>query len=175
MRLLTLVQSLKAEIDRVANTTTFNSQKLLDGSYTSTFQIGDKGGQTVSLDIASVATSALGMGQGSASANSVVSARLDLDSSGTVKNAIAAGDIKINGQNLGAFATTDDVEAIVANINENVDNVRASAFNVVVAKNIGDGVTGGTATTGLTLKTRELGYCRHYVCDLCILFLAGAG
>ena len=96
------VQSLKAEIDRVANTTTFNSQKLLDGSYTSTFQIGDKGGQTVSLDIASVATSALGMGQGSASANSVVSARLDLDSSGTMKNAIAAGDIKINGQNLGA-------------------------------------------------------------------------
>ena len=151
------VRSLKAEIDRVANTTTFNSRKLLDGSYTSTFQIGDKGGQTVSLDIASVATSALGMGQGSASANSVVGARLDLDSSGTMKNAIAAGDIKINGQNLGAFATTDDVEAIVANINENVDNVKASAFNVVVAKNIGDGVTGGTGATGLTLKTRELG------------------
>ena len=54
------VQALKAEIDRVANTTTFNSQKLLDGSYTSTFQIGDKGGQTVDLSIASVATSALG-------------------------------------------------------------------------------------------------------------------
>ncbi len=151
------VQSLKAEIDRVANTTTFNSQKLLDGSYTSTFQIGDKGGQTVDLSIASVATDSLGMGQGSASANSVVSARLDLDSSGTVKNAIAAGDIKINGQNLGAFATSDDVEAIVKNINDSVDNVTASAFNVVVAKNVGDGVTGGTGATGLTLKTREMG------------------
>lgn len=151
------VQALKTEIDRVANTTTFNSQKLLDGSYSSTFQIGDKGGQTVDLDIASVATSSLGMGDGASSAKSIVSARLDLDSDGTLKNAIDAGDVVINGQALGAFATTDDVEAIVTNINSNVDNVTASAFNVVVAKNIGDGVTGGATGSGLTLKTREMG------------------
>jgi flagellin len=151
------VQALKTEIDRVANTTTFNSQKLLDGSYTSTFQIGDKGGQTVDLSINSVSTSALGMGDGASSSKSVVSARLSLDSSGTLNNAIEAGDVVINGQALGAFATTDDVEAIVTNINTNVDNVTASAFNVVVAKNIGDGVTGGAASSGLTLKTREMG------------------
>ena len=47
------VQALKAEIDRVATTTTFNSQNL-DGSYKATFQIGDKGGQTVGLQIGSV-------------------------------------------------------------------------------------------------------------------------
>ena len=151
------VQALKAEIDRVANTTTFNSQKLLDGSYTSTFQIGDKGGQTVDLSIASVATSALGMGDGASSAKSIVSTRLTLDSSGTLASAIDAGDVVINGQALGAFATSDDVESIVTNINTNVDNVTATAFNVVVAKNIGDGVTGGAASSGLTLKTRELG------------------
>ena len=151
------VQALKAEIDRVANTTTFNSQKLLDGSYTSTFQIGDKGGQTVDLSIASVATSALGMGDGASSAKSIVSTRLTLDSSGTLASAIDAGDIVINGQALGAFSTSDDVESIVTNINTNVDNVTATAFNVVVAKNIGDGVTGGAASSGLTLKTRELG------------------
>ena len=151
------VQALKTEIDRVANTTTFNSQKLLDGSYTSTFQIGDKGGQTVGLSIASVATNALGMGDGASSAKSIVSTRVDLDSNGTLKSAIDAGDVVINGQALGAFAVTDDMEAIVTNINNNVDNVTASAFNVVVAKNIGDGVTGGAASSGLTLKTREMG------------------
>ena len=151
------VQALKTEIDRVANTTTFNSQKLLDGTYKSTFQIGDKGGQTVGLEIASVATSSLGMGDGASSAKSVVGARMSLDSSGTLNNAIAAGDVVINGQALGAFATTDDVEAIVTNINTNVDNVTASAFNVVVAKTIGDGVTGGATSTGLTLTTREMG------------------
>jgi len=151
------VQALKTEIDRVANTTTFNSQKLLDGSYTSTFQIGDKGGQTVGLSIASVATNALGMGDGASSAKSIVSTRVDLDSNGTLKSAIDAGDVVINGQALGAFTATDDMEAIVTNINNNVDNVTASAFNVVVAKNIGDGVTGGAASSGLTLKTREMG------------------
>jgi flagellin len=151
------VQALKTEIDRVANTTTFNSQKLLDGSYSSTFQIGDKGGQTVSLDINSVSTSALGMGDGASSSKSIVSSRLNLDSSGTLSSAVDAGDVVINGQALGAFATTDDVEAIVTNINSNVDNVTASAFNVVVAKTIGDGVTGGATASGLTLKTREMG------------------
>ena len=151
------VQALKTEIDRVANTTTFNSQKLLDGSYSSTFQIGDKGGQTVNLDINAVSTSALGMGDGASSSKSIVSSRLNLDSSGTLSSAVDAGDVVINGQALGAFATTDDVEAIVTNINANVDNVTASAFNVVVAKTIGDGVTGGATASGLTLKTREMG------------------
>ena len=151
------VQALKTEIDRVANTTTFNSQKLLDGSYSSTFQIGDKGGQTVSLDINAVSTSALGMGDGASSSKSIVSSRLNLDSSGTLSSAVDAGDVVINGQALGAFATSDDVEAIVTNINANVDNVTASAFNVVVAKTIGDGVTGGATASGLTLKTREMG------------------
>jgi flagellin len=147
------VQALKAEIDRVGSTTTFNSQNLLDGSYKGKFQIGDKDGQTVDLKIGSAMTSALGMGGGSSGANTMVSSRVTGFSGG----AVAAGDITINGQALGAFATTDDMEDIVANINKNVDNVTATAFNVVVAKNIGDGVTGGTASTGLSLVTRELG------------------
>ena len=58
------VQALKAEIDRVGSTTTFNSQTLLDGSYSGKFQIGDKDGQTVDLKIGSAMTSALGMGGG---------------------------------------------------------------------------------------------------------------
>jgi flagellin len=147
------VQALKAEIDRVGSTTTFNSQNLLDGSYKGKFQIGDKDGQTVDLKIGSAMTSALGMGGGSSGANTMVSSRVTGFSGG----AVAAGDITINGQALGAFATTDDMEDIVANINKNVDNVTATAFNVVVAKNIGDGVTGGTASTGLSLVTREMG------------------
>jgi flagellin len=147
------VQALKAEIDRVGSTTTFNSQNLLDGSYKGKFQIGDKDGQTVDLKIGSAMTSALGMGGGSSGANTMVSSRVTGFSGG----AVAAGDITINGQALGAFATTDDMEDIIKNINTNVDNVTATAFNVVVAKNIGDGVTGGTASTGLSLVTRELG------------------
>jgi flagellin len=47
----------------------------------------------------------------------------------------------INDQEIDAIAATDDLEDIITNINTNVDNVTASGFNVVVAKNIGTGVT----------------------------------
>ena len=53
----------------------------------------------------------------------------------------AAGDITINGQELAAFdGTSEDMYDLVANINENVDNVSASAFNTVVAKTVGTGI-----------------------------------
>ena len=53
----------------------------------------------------------------------------------------AAGDITINGQELAAFdGTSEDMYDLVANINENVDNVTASAFNTVVAKTAGTGI-----------------------------------
>ena len=142
------VQALKAEIDRVATTTSFNSQNLLDGSYKATFQIGDKGGQTVGLKIGSVLTSSLGMGEGAAGSNSIVSARLALVD-------VDAGDIMINGQGLGAIdASADDMEDIIKNITDNVDNVIASGFNVVTAKNKGNGVT---TDGGLVIKVAELG------------------
>ena len=142
------VQALKAEIDRVANTTQFNSQNLLDGSYKATFQIGDKAGQTVGLEIGSVQTKDLGMGAGAAGGASIVGARIN------TANAIHAGDVKINGQEVGAIAANADMEAVLNAINNNVDNVEASAFNVVVAKNKGNGVI---ADGDLRIRVAELG------------------
>ena len=54
------VQQLKTEIDRIATTTTFNGQKILDGSFSGDLQIGDKAGQTMQLAVASMATTAMG-------------------------------------------------------------------------------------------------------------------
>ena len=154
------VQALKAEIDRVGSTTSFNSQNLLDGTYKGTFQIGDKDGQTVDLKINSAMTSSLGMGGGSSGSDTLVSAR-------NAFAAVDAGDIEINGQALGAIASTDDMEAVLNNINTNVDNVTASGFNVITAATIGNGVTGGggadgsaggeATTKGLKITTTELG------------------
>ena len=146
------VQALKAEIDRVGSTTTFNSQNLLDGTYKGTFQIGDKDGQTVDLKIASTMTSALGMGGGASGSNTLVSARVALADA-------AAGDIEINGQAIGAIDVTggEDLEDVLANINRSVDNVTASGFNVLTAATIGSGVTDGTAAGGLSIVTTGMG------------------
>jgi flagellin len=150
------VQALKTEIDRVAETTSFNNRALLDGSFSANFQIGHEAGQTVSLDIGSVKTDSLGLGGGSAAAHSIVGGRMSLAS-------FAEGDIKINGQDVGAFTAASDgtdVENVLKAINNNVDNVEATAFNTVVAKNKGNGVTTvgqfeiGVQELGQTTETR---------------------
>ena len=145
------VQQLKVEIDRIATTTEFNSQKLLDGSFKNKqFQIGDKAGASIDVTIASIKTQDLGLGGGNGVGNTLVSQRISIAD-------IDAGDILINGQAIGEidFSTdVDDMEDVLAAINDNVDNVKASGFNVVVAQQKGNGVT----TVGqFDITVKELG------------------
>ena len=186
------VQALKAEIDRIAGSTTFNNMNILDGSYAANFQIGYNSGETIAVSLDSVNTSSLGLNVGGApesvnTTHTLVSNRLtdtfkfdaNLDGSYTATTAalfgmtasfgsidssgqsFATGDILINGQELDAFDSTtlasaggDDVWDLVNNINTNVDNVLASAFNVVTAKTIGDGVV---AADELAIKVGSIG------------------
>lgn len=162
------VQALKAEIDRIAESTTFNNQAILDGSYNGLFQIGKDANDTLGVSIAGMDTNSLGLigssqASSSGTSNVLISSRLavqkfDADSDGAYSStatttfngndaagvSFAAGDIKINGQELAAFdgtsTTGHDIFDLVTNINENVDNVSASAFNTVVAKVAGDGI-----------------------------------
>ena len=148
------VQQLKAEIDRIATTTEFNSQKILDGSFTNkTLQIGDKASQTLNVSIGSVTTSQLGMGDSGSANDAIVGTRSGIGMTGSTV-VINAGDIEINGQQLAAVAVGDDMEDILANINSNVDNVTASGFNTVVMQNVGTGVV---SAAELTISVRALG------------------
>ncbi|MPM51902.1 Flagellin D [bioreactor metagenome] len=52
---------LTSEIDRMSNTTEFNTQKLLDGSFKGTFQIGANEGQNVGLQIGKMNSTNLGL------------------------------------------------------------------------------------------------------------------
>ncbi len=61
------VQQLKAEIDRVVDTTRFNDIVLLDGSYSGTMQIGAKANETLAVTIGNMATTALGTSSTAAS------------------------------------------------------------------------------------------------------------
>lgn len=142
------VQQLKQEIDRIADTTQFNNMNLLDGSFKNKIlQIGDKAHQTLDVNLTSMKANALGISTNSIGGDMLVSSRI-------APAAVDAGDITINGQELAAITALSDMEDIVNNINSNVDNVKASGFNVVVAKNVGNGVT----TMGqLQIKVEALG------------------
>ena len=154
------VQQLKTEIDRIAATTQFNSQNVLDGTFNKTLQIGDKAGHSLDIKIDAVSTNALGMAGSSFDSNTLVGQRVSMTAAAAgdllldYSAGIQEGDIKVNGQDVGAIADDADMEAILKAINDNVDNVTASAFNTIVAKQAGTGVT----TAGqLVIEVVELG------------------
>lgn len=132
--LQTEVSALKSEIDRVAKNSTFNGVKLLDGSFNAqTFQIGanntDNDRITVSK-IASARTSELG------SAGQSSSAKL---TSGVTTAALAAGDLTLNGQQVGA-----------SNVGAAPGQSAASAYSVANAINAVSAKSGVTATANAT-------------------------
>jgi len=149
------VQQLKAEIDRIASSTTFNSKNLLDGSFAANIQVGYELGDTLAIGIGDVSTSSLGIGSGTSSTgsvNTVVSGRVNFDTTTAI---IHAGDIELNGVALGAFdgtTNTSDVNGTGTSNNNIADfvdlvndadaGVTATAFNRVVASNVGTGIIG---------------------------------
>jgi flagellin len=56
------VNQLKSELDRIANTTSFNGLKLLDGSFTSqSFQVGAEANQTIKVSVSGATSATLGI------------------------------------------------------------------------------------------------------------------
>lgn len=55
------MNQLVSEIDRISNTTEFNTQKLLDGSFSGKFQIGANNGQDLDLSINQMNSNSLGL------------------------------------------------------------------------------------------------------------------
>jgi flagellin len=163
----TEAQQLKAEIDRVASTTSFNGVKLLDGSFTNqAFQVGANVGETISIGaIANAQSSALG----SSSVAQVTGA------AASAFTAITAGDLTVNGVSVGAVAADTNAanraSSIAAAVNSYSSQtgvyatILSSAPTQVVLTNSGSvpaspsivvafaGASATTATTGLTAAT----------------------
>jgi flagellin len=119
-------QQLIAEVGRVSEETQFNGIKLLDGSFTEqTFQIGANQGETFSFNINGMTTDKLGAGL-----DAGVSAQ------GT-DNALAQGDLVINGVVIGASLSTSDTASTTA--------AETSAIAKVAAINEVSSQTGVTA------------------------------
>ena len=58
------IDQLQDEINRISETTQFNTMNLLDGTFSTTFQIGANAGQTMSVSVGNMSTSSLGLTSG---------------------------------------------------------------------------------------------------------------
>ena len=129
-------QQLIEEIDRIANDTEFNNQKLLDGSFSAnaagvggmTFQVGAQAGQTISVSVAGATGTALGV------------ASLDVKSFDNAQSAISAidtaiGNIATNRGDLGAVQNRfESTIANLQNVSENVSAARSRIMDADIAQ-----------------------------------------
>ena len=132
-------KQLIAEIDRVANNTTFNAIKLLDGTFTNQdLQVGAGNGTNdrIIISIANAKASSLGNASYAGSAASVTSSAVVASSS------LVANSLAINGFSVGA-SVSDGVSFVGST---------GSAIAKVTAINAVSGSTGVTATAGTTTR-----------------------
>jgi flagellin len=127
------VTQLMAEIDRVAVQSNFNGVKLLDGSFSAqVFQVGANVGETIT--VASIVDSTqVGLGLDNGTATSTAGT--------AVTGALVAGDVTVNGVDIGAVA--QDAKLQAAAITASNTNVTASASTAV---NIGTFTASGAAS-----------------------------
>lgn len=130
------VQQLILELDRIATTTTFNGQTLLDGSLGEVeLQVGTEANQTIGIQIQAMDAQTLGMGSVSVD---LLGAEITANLSTLTLNET---DVLINGQSIGRFeGSADTFQDLIDNINDNVLGVDASGYTSLEAETVGDGV-----------------------------------
>ena len=134
------IDQLYSEMDRIAETTSFNGINLLDGSNKSTsLHIGSESGQSLSFSIDAVTTQDLNL--------NAVSGLGELNGGRVNDAAVGAGDVTINGQDVGAFGGAGDGAAAIktaVNLVTGSTGVTASAYNSLTGTAGQTGVTDGT-------------------------------
>ena len=91
------VNQLVSELDRIANTTTFNGLKLLDGSFTAqSFQIGAEANQTINVNVSGATADTIGINKVSTDNDTVgievATSGFSVATSTTAFNTAAVGD-----------------------------------------------------------------------------------
>jgi flagellin len=134
--------ALISENDRVASTSAFNGIKLLDGTFTAqNFQVGANGTSNDQISVTSIASArgnALGVGAASSFASAVTGSLI------TASTGIAAGDVQINGYQVGA------------SVADGVSNNTSTSSGIAIAAAI-NAISGNTNVTATVRATAVAG------------------
>ena len=143
------IDQLYSEMDRIAETTSFNGINLLDGSNKSTnLQIGSEAGQSLSFSIDAVTTKDLNL--------NAVSGLGELNGGRVNAGAIAESGATLNGVSLSGLTSVAGSQAAaltatMINAKTGLTGVTASAYNTVNGTAGQTGVTSGLQINGTTL------------------------
>jgi flagellin len=116
------VDQLVAEIDRIQSTTQFNTQNLLDGSFTSkNLQVGALSGQSITLNISNMNASSLGVSGVTVSSFSAA---------GTTMSKVQAAIDKVSTQRATLGAVQNRLEHTIANLDTTSENTSAAESRI---------------------------------------------
>jgi len=129
-------QNLKSELDNISANTSFNGQKLVDGSFNNDFQVGTSATDTISADLSSVNSSATGLGLTAGAGNSAsalltpASAQATSSELDTAINNLAAARAQV-GSIQSSFSTRSD---IVDSTIENTISAQSAIMDVDIGR-----------------------------------------
>jgi flagellin len=114
------VMALVSEIDRVASTTTFNNQNLLDGTFTAKkLQVGAEKSQTITISIKSMSAAGLGVGAANAKVSKTSKAQKAISN---IKKAISS----LNAQRSALGAVQNRLEHTIKNLDNIAENTQSA-------------------------------------------------
>jgi len=117
-------KALQTEIDRVSETTTFNEQNLLTGSFSGkTLQVGAEQGQKITLDIKKMSCSGIGVSKGNTSIGTQAGASV------AIANVKAALE-KVSSQRADLGAVQNRLEHTINNLDNVVENTTAAESQI---------------------------------------------
>lgn len=135
------VQQLKEEVDRIASSTTFNGQPLLDGSLSDvSLQVGSEAYQTIDLSIQGFSASALGNNSGDY-VGEALTAATPAQALGLIQT-IAANVLEVNDVAISSLTAATSVNDALEILNSDLDGKGAEVSTLVsvVADTAGNGV-----------------------------------
>lgn len=145
------VDSLKNEMTRIAETTTFGGQKLIDGSFgTKSFQVGSEANETIDISLGNMTAAKLGANKTTTTAR--LGAGLAAADNTTGTNGVTAGKLTIKGK-------ADEEIAVAANSTAKkiADDVNAKSnktgVNATAKTSVDVTLTGGKLDIDLSSTT----------------------
>ena len=122
---------LQTELNRIANTTTFNGRSLLDGTFSNAkFQVGFEANQTINVNVGDARATSIGTHYASTGAGTAVAATK------TLANGVAASTIAVDGSQGSAtvnVAAGESARDIAQRINAEADGTGVSATSTTYA------------------------------------------
>jgi flagellin len=125
----TEVAALKLELTRIAETTSFGGQQLLDGSFGSkSFQVGANANEVISMSLTDISADAIGSARTDLAGDSAGLGQVTAAGAGTttIPNGVTAGTLEILGNNATAETVNISLSDSAATIANNINNVTNS-------------------------------------------------